>query len=71
MADVSRLMKMARKRSKEDKAASQARFKEILAIVKKYDLKDGLTPETRPGHDFCQTRPDRLDAPRRAPSGIL
>ena len=34
MADVSRLMKMARKRSKEDKAASQARFKEILAIVK-------------------------------------
>ena len=46
MADVSSLMKMARKRSKEEKAASQARFKEILAIVKKYDLKDGLTPET-------------------------
>ena len=46
MADVSLLMRIARKRSKEDKAASQARFKEILAIVKKYDLKDGLTPET-------------------------
>ena len=45
MADVSRLMKMARKHSKEDKAASQARFKEILAIVKKYDIKDGLTPD--------------------------
>ena len=46
MADVSVLLKRARKRSKEDKAASQARFKEILAILKKYDLKDGLTPET-------------------------
>ena len=45
MASVSLLMKNARKRSKEDKAASQARFKEILAIVKKYDLKEGLTPE--------------------------
>ena len=46
MADVSILMKMARKRTKEEKAASQARFKEILSIVKKYDLKEGLTPET-------------------------
>ena len=46
MADVGNLMKRARRRSKEEKAASQARFREILAIVKKYDLKNGLTPET-------------------------
>ncbi len=45
MADISLLMKMARRRTKEEKAASQARFREILSIVKKYDLKDGLTPD--------------------------
>ena len=45
MANVSFSMKKARKRSKEEKAASHERFKDILAIVKKYDLKDGLTPE--------------------------
>ena len=38
-------MKRARKRTKEEKAEAKARFKEILAIVKKYDLKEGLTPE--------------------------
>ena len=46
MADFSLSLKKARKKTKEEKAASQARFKEILAIVKKYDLKEGLTPET-------------------------
>ena len=45
MADFSLSLKRARKRSKEEKAASHARFKEILAIVKKYDVKEGLTPE--------------------------
>jgi ubiquinone biosynthesis protein len=39
-------MRKARKRTKEEKAESKARFKEILSIVKKYDLKEGLTPET-------------------------
>ncbi len=46
MADFGLSMKRARKRSKEEKAESRARFKEILEIVKKYDIKDGLTPET-------------------------
>ena len=46
MANVSLLMRKARRRTKEEKAESKARFKEILAIVKKYDIKDGLTPET-------------------------
>ena len=46
MANVSLSMKRARKRSREEKAEAEARFKEILAIVKKYDLKEGLTPET-------------------------
>ncbi|MBR0403905.1 MAG: AarF/ABC1/UbiB kinase family protein [Eggerthellaceae bacterium] len=45
MADVNLFMRKARRRSKEEKAESRARFKEILAIVKKYDLKEGLTPE--------------------------
>ena len=45
MANALLSMKRARKRTKEEKAASQARFKEILAILKKYDLKNGLTPE--------------------------
>ena len=45
MANVGLSMKRARKRSKEEKAESKQRFKDILAIVKKYDLKDGLTPE--------------------------
>ena len=45
MANVGLSMKKARKRSKEEKAESKARFKEILAIVKKYDMKEGLTPE--------------------------
>ncbi|MBO7702629.1 MAG: AarF/ABC1/UbiB kinase family protein, partial [Eggerthellaceae bacterium] len=45
MADFGLSMKRARKRSKEEKAESRARFKEILEIVKKYDIKDGLTPE--------------------------
>ncbi len=46
MANVGISMKRARRVSKEEKAESKARFKEILAIVKKYDIKDGLTPET-------------------------
>ena len=45
MANVGLSLKRARKRSKEEKSASQARFKEILSIVKRYDLRDGLTPE--------------------------
>jgi len=45
MADFSLSMKRARKRTKEEKAESKARFKEILSIVKKYDIKEGLTPE--------------------------
>lgn len=45
MADASVSLKKARKRTKEEKAETQARFKEILGILKKYDLKDGLTPE--------------------------
>lgn len=45
MANVGISMKRARRLSKEEKAESKARFKEILAIVKKYDIKDGLTPE--------------------------
>ena len=39
-------MKKARKRTKEEKAETWARFKEILSIVKKYDVKNGMTPET-------------------------
>ena len=46
MANVGLSMKKARKRTKEEKAEARARFKEIMAIVKKYDLKNGLTPET-------------------------
>ena len=46
MVDIRSAFTKARKRSKADTAAEQARFKEILAIVKKHDLKDGLTPET-------------------------
>ena len=46
MANVVLALKKARRKSKEEKAASQARFREILAIVKKYDLREGLTPET-------------------------
>ena len=45
MADVSLSMKRARRRSREEKAESRARFKEILSIVKKYEIRDGLTPE--------------------------
>lgn len=45
MPDVNLFMKRARKRSREEKAEAQARFKEILSIIKKYNLKDGLTPE--------------------------
>ena len=45
MADFNLFMKKARRKTKEEKAESQARFKEILSIVKKYDLKEGLTPE--------------------------
>ena len=45
MANVTSLMRSARKRSREEKAETTARFKEILSIVKKHDLKDGLTPE--------------------------
>ena len=46
MADFSLSMKKARKRTREEKAETRARFKEILSIVKKYDLKNGMTPET-------------------------
>ena len=46
MASVGLSMKKARKRTREEKAETRARFKEILSIVKKYDLKEGLTPET-------------------------
>ena len=45
MANFGLSMKKARKRSKEEKAEARERFKEILAIVKKYNVKDGLTPE--------------------------
>ena len=45
MANVGLAFKRARRKTKEEKAASQARFKEILAIIKKYDLREGLTPE--------------------------
>ena len=45
MANFGLSLKRARKSSKEERAANQARFKEILGIVRKYDLKDGLTPE--------------------------
>lgn len=45
MANVGLSMKKARKRTKEEKAESGARFKEILGIVKKYDVRQGLTPE--------------------------
>lgn len=45
MVDIRSALKKARRRSKEEKAESRERFKEILSIVKKYDLKDGLTPE--------------------------
>ena len=45
MADFGLSMKKARKRSKEEKAEAKERFKEILSIVKKYDVKEGLTPE--------------------------
>ena len=45
MANVGLSMRKARKRTKEEKAESKARFKEILAIVKKYDVREGLTPE--------------------------
>ena len=46
MANVGLSLKKARKRTKEEKAEARARFKEIMSIVKKYDLQDGLTPET-------------------------
>ena len=45
MANVSLSMKKARKRTREEKAQSHARFKEILHIIKQYDIKEGLTPE--------------------------
>ena len=45
MANVGLSMKKARKRTREEKAEARARFKEIMGIVKKYDLKNGLTPE--------------------------
>lgn len=45
MANFGLSMKKARKRSKEEKAEARERFKEILAIVKKYNVKNGLTPE--------------------------
>ena len=45
MVDVGLSMKKARRKSKEEKAEERARFKDILSIVKKYDLKQGLTPE--------------------------
>ena len=45
MANFGLSMKKARKRSKEEKAEARERFKEILAIVKKYNVKEGLTPE--------------------------
>ncbi|MGI6221747.1 MAG: ABC1 kinase family protein [Coriobacteriales bacterium] len=45
MANVSLSMNKARKRTREEKAQSQKRFKEILAILKKHDIKDDMTPE--------------------------
>ena len=42
MANVGLSMRRARKRTKEEKAESKARFKEILSIVKKYDVKEDL-----------------------------
>ena len=45
MADFGLSMRKARKRSKEDRAEARARFKEILDIVRKHDVRDGLTPE--------------------------
>lgn len=46
MANVVLSMKKARRRTREERAETQARFKEILRILKKYNLRDGLTPET-------------------------
>ena len=45
MANVSLFMRKARKRTKEERDETKGRFKDILGIVKKYDLKEGLTPE--------------------------
>ena len=45
MASVTSMLAKARKRSKEDSAQTTERFKEIFAIVKKHDVKSGLTPE--------------------------
>ncbi|MBQ9001614.1 MAG: AarF/ABC1/UbiB kinase family protein [Eggerthellaceae bacterium] len=45
MASFPEMMMKARKRSKEENEDTNARFKEILDIVKAHDLKSGLTPE--------------------------
>ena len=45
MANVSLSMKKARKRTREEKAQSQKRFREILGIIKKYDIKEGMSPD--------------------------
>lgn len=45
MPSFTDMMKKARKRTREDNERTNARFKEILGIVKKHGLKDGLTPE--------------------------
>ena len=39
------LMKRARKRSKDESEQTSERFREILEIVRKHDLKSGMTPE--------------------------
>lgn len=45
MSSTTDLLRSARKRTKEEKAQTSARFKEILSILKKYDTEEGLTPE--------------------------
>ncbi|WP_350455542.1 hypothetical protein [Slackia heliotrinireducens] len=45
MATFPEMMKRARKRSRNENENTSARFKEILGIVKRHDLKSGLTPE--------------------------
>lgn len=39
------LVKSRRQAQKQERASASARFKEILSIVRKYDLREGITPE--------------------------
>ena len=45
MPNVTDLLRGARKRTREEKAQTTARFKEILGILKKYEVRKGLTPD--------------------------